>query len=62
MTPKKLDIVAPVKKYIRVEEIDRRSLGILQFEFDLKVYFDSAGRMVVEESEYNAAIARQRSR
>ena len=60
MNAKKL--VEPTKKYIRVEEIDRQKLGVLQFEFGLKVYFDANGRMVVEEGEYNAAIERQRSR
>lgn len=47
------------RQYMRVESIDRRLLGVLQFEHGLKVYFDSTGGMVVEKSEYESAVAKQ---
>jgi hypothetical protein len=62
MTPKKLVEQPTPREYMRVEEINRQQLGVLQFKFGLKVYSDSKGSLVVEKGEYNAAIRQQENR
>lgn len=62
MSAKKVVEQPKLREYMFVEDINRELLGVLQFKHDLKIYTDSAGRLVVERAEYEKAIAQQGNR